>query len=125
MSLNFYCTKFPLDFGQFPIDGPFDGTCTSLTRQGVTKNVAETEIGVILTDKNGKGSVSVVIGPVQTGTYEVTFFVRNAAGCNVSGGGCAEHQATGALSHSADNPSPASHHLAETIRELVASRLTG
>ena len=87
MSLNFYCTTFPLDFGQFPIDGPFDGTCTSLTRQGVTKTVAETEIGVILTDKNGKGSVSVVIGPVQTGTYEVTFFVRNAAGCNVSGGG--------------------------------------
>src|SRR5215472_3006803 len=35
----------------------------------------------------------------------------------LSGSGCAEHQATGALSHSADNPSPASHHLAETIRE--------
>jgi hypothetical protein len=87
MTLNFYCTTFPLDFGQFPTDGPFDGTCTPLTRQGVTKDSAETEIGVVLTDKNGNGSVTVVIGPVSSGTYDVTFFVRNEAGCNVNGGG--------------------------------------
>jgi hypothetical protein len=91
VALNFYCTRFSLDFGQFPIEpsssGPFDGTCTPITRQGVTKTAAETEIGVVLTDKNGNGSVTVVIGPVPSGTYEVTFFVRNGAGCDVNGGG--------------------------------------
>ena len=90
LALTFYCTTFPLDFGQFPIEpsiGPFDGTCFSVTRQGVTQTIAQTEIGVVLTDKNGNGSVTVVIGPVPSGTYEVTFFVRNAAGCDINGGG--------------------------------------
>ena len=36
----------------------------SVTRQGVTQTIAQTEIGVVLTDKNGSGSVTVVIGPV-------------------------------------------------------------
>jgi hypothetical protein len=53
----------------------------------VTKTAAETEIGVVLTDKNGNGSFTVVIGTVPSGTYQVSFFVRNGAGCDVSGGG--------------------------------------
>lgn len=87
LSLNFFCTTFPLNFGQFPMEGPFDGTCISMTRQGVTATIAETEVGVILTDMNGDGSFSVTISPVPAGTYQVEFFVRNGAGCNVNGGG--------------------------------------
>jgi hypothetical protein len=87
LSLNFFCTTFPQDFGQFPMDQPFDGTCQPLTRQGVTADSAETEVGAILTDVHGNGKFTVVIGPVPSGTYNLEFFARNGAGCEVAGGG--------------------------------------
>jgi len=87
VSLNFFCSTFPATFGQFPTERNADGTCIQLTRQGVTATAAEAEVGVVFTDIHGKGSFKVVIGPVASGTYEVEFFARNGAGCNVNGGG--------------------------------------
>src|SRR5215469_3664663 len=85
VSINFFCSTFPSTFGQFPTDGG-GGACQALTRQGVTKDSAEVELGVVLTDIHGNGSFTVVIGPVPSGTYELEFFARDGAGCNVNGG---------------------------------------
>lgn len=95
-SLNFFCSTFPANFGQFPTEENGDGTCITLTRQGVTATVAEVEIGVITTDSTGKGSYKIVVGPVPAGTYELEFFVRNGAGCDfINGGPCdANHAAS-------------------------------
>lgn len=88
-SLNFFCTTFPATFGQFPTEENGDGTCISLTRQGVTATIAEVEVGVITTDIHGKGTYKIVVGPVPSGTYELEFFVRNGAGCDfINGGPC-------------------------------------
>ena len=86
VSINFFCRTFPATFGQFPTDGG-GGACQSLTRQGVTKDSAEVELGVVRTDIHGNGLFSVVVGPVPAGTYELEFFARDGAGCNVNGGG--------------------------------------
>jgi hypothetical protein len=86
VSLNFFCTTFPATFGTFPVDLG-GGTCFTLTRQGVTATAAEVEVGVVLTDANGNGAVNIPITNVAPGTYKILFFVRNGAGCNVSGGG--------------------------------------
>jgi hypothetical protein len=85
-TLNFFCTTFPATFGQFPTDGGA-GACTPLTRQGVTADSAEVEAGALLTDEHGNGKYTIVIGPVPSGTYNLEFFARNGAGCNVNGGG--------------------------------------
>jgi hypothetical protein len=86
VSINFFCSTFPATFGQFPTDGG-GGVCQPLTRQGVTKDSAEIEVGVVTTDIHGNGSFTVVIGPVPSGTYELEFFARDGAGCNLNGGG--------------------------------------
>jgi hypothetical protein len=80
-----FCTTFPATFGQFPVDNG-GGTCTEETRQGVTATTATIELGVVLTDLNGNGSFTVVVGPIAAGTYEVEFQARNGAGCDVIGG---------------------------------------
>lgn len=85
VALNFFCTTFPATFGQFPTDGG-GGACFSLTRQGVTKLAAEVEVGVVTTDLHGNGSFTVAITPVPSGTYQIEFYVRDGAGCNLSGG---------------------------------------
>ena len=85
VSINFFCNRFPATFGQFPTDGG-GGPCQSLTRQGVTRDSAEIEVGVVTTDVHGDGTLTVVIGPVPAGTYELEFFSRDGAGCNVNGG---------------------------------------
>ena len=85
VSINFFCSTFPATFGQFPTDGG-GGPCQSLTRQGVTKDSAEIEVGVVTTDVHGNGTLTVVIGPAPAGTYELEFFARDGAGCNVNGG---------------------------------------
>ena len=84
VSINFFCSTFPATFGQFPTDGG-GGACQALTRQGVTRDSAEIEVGVVTTDIHGNGSFTVVIGPVPSGTYELEFFARDGAGCNVNG----------------------------------------
>ena len=53
----------------------------------MTRDSAEIEVGVVTTDIHGNGSFTVVIGPVPPGTYELEFFARDGAGCNVNGGG--------------------------------------
>jgi hypothetical protein len=85
VALNFFCSKFPATFGQFPTDLG-GGACTALTRQGVTRDSAEVEVGVVLTDVHGNGALSVVIASVPSGTYDLEFFVRDGAGCDISGG---------------------------------------
>jgi hypothetical protein len=87
VALNFFCSTFPNTFGQFPVEENLDGTCIVATKQGVTASIAEIEVGSILTDLHGNGSFKIVIGPVPSGTYQVEFFARNGAGCDVSGGG--------------------------------------
>ena len=85
VSINFFCSTFPATFGQFPTDGA-GGPCQPLTRQGVTKDSAEIEVGVVTTDIHGNGTLTVVMGPVPAGTYELEFFARDGAGRNVNGG---------------------------------------
>ena len=109
-SLNFFCTTFPATFGQFPTEENGDGTCISLTRQGVTATVAEVEVGVITTDLHGNGTYKIVVGPVPSGTYELEFFVRNGAGCDfINGGPCDVNHAE------ADFQSPGPYGTATTI----------
>jgi hypothetical protein len=85
VGIDFFCTTFPANFGQFPVDGG-GGTCTQLTRQSVTATLATVELGVVTTDIHGNGSFTVVIGPVAAGTYDVEFQARDGAGCNLIGG---------------------------------------
>jgi hypothetical protein len=85
VALNFFCSTFPATFGQFPTDMG-GGKCTPLTRQGVTRDSAEVEVGVVLTDRHGNGALTVAIAPVPAGTYDLEFFVRDGAGCDISGG---------------------------------------
>jgi len=85
VGINFFCSTFPPTFGQFPTDGG-GGACQSLTRQGVTRDSAEVELGIVTTDIHGNGSFTVIIGPVPSGSYELEFFARDGAGCNVNGG---------------------------------------
>jgi len=85
VALNFFCDTFPANFGQFPVDA--GGTCFTLNRQGVTRTAAEVEIGVVTTDSHGNGTISVAITGIAPGTYQVEFYVRDGAGCNLNGGG--------------------------------------
>ena len=87
VGVDFYCTTFPSTFGTFPVQGRnSSGTCSSATRQGHTATVAGIDVAVVTTDMHGKGSVSVVISPVPSGTYSAAFVVLNGAGCNLTGG---------------------------------------
>ena len=86
VGLNFFCTTFPVTFGNFPTDGG-GGACQSITRQGVTASVAAVELGVVTTDEHGNGSFKVTIGPIASGTYSAEFQTRDGAGCNLKGGG--------------------------------------
>jgi len=85
VAINFFCSTFPPTFGQF-LNDQGGGACVPLTRQGVTLDVAEVELGVVTTDIHGNGSFTVVIGPVLSGTYQLEFFARNGAGCDLIGG---------------------------------------
>jgi len=87
VSIHFFCSTFPATFGQFPTERNSDGTCTTITRQGVTASLAAVELGVVTTDKNGKGIFTVVVGPVASGMYSLEFIARNGAGCGLTGGG--------------------------------------
>jgi hypothetical protein len=53
VGIDFFCTTFPANFGQFPVDGG-GGTCTQLTRQNVTATLATVELGVVTTDIHGR-----------------------------------------------------------------------
>jgi hypothetical protein len=85
VGINIFCETFPANFGQYPTDLG-GGDCQPLTRQGVTRDYAEVELGVVTTDMHGNGTFTVVIGPVPSGTYEVEFFARDGTGCDVTGG---------------------------------------
>jgi hypothetical protein len=84
VGVHIFCTTFPTTFGQFPAG---TGTCSSITRQGVTKSVTAVEFGVVTTDIHGNGVFSVVVGPIASGTYHLEFTTRNGAGCGLTGGG--------------------------------------
>jgi hypothetical protein len=86
VGLNFFCTTFPVTFGQFPTDGG-GGTCATATKQGVTATFAEVEVGVVTTDLRGNGTFTVVIGPIASGNYDLEFFAHDGAGCELNGGG--------------------------------------
>jgi hypothetical protein len=87
VSIHFFCNTFPSTYGQFPTEENTDGTCVTITRQGVTASVAAVELGVVTTDIHGNGAFSVVVGPVVSGTYTLEFIARNGAGCGLTGGG--------------------------------------
>jgi hypothetical protein len=91
VGINFFCTTFPVTFGNFPTSGG-GGTCESITRQGVSKGVAAVELGVVTTDEHGNGSFKVTVGPIASGTYDLEFQTRDGGGCNLKGGGsdCAD-----------------------------------
>jgi hypothetical protein len=76
-------TELP-DFGQFPFGAT---TCATTIKQGVTDTVDAVELGVILTDIHGNGSVAVSDPKIAPGTYDLEFFARDGAGCGVTGGG--------------------------------------
>jgi len=83
VGVHIFCTTIPPTFGQFPTGG----SCTSITRQGVTETAAAVEFGVVTTDIHGNGKFTVMIGPIASGTYNLEFDTRNGAGCGLSGGG--------------------------------------
>jgi hypothetical protein len=87
VGVHIFCSKFPKTFGQFPVQTPTPGTCTPITRQGVTKTAIAVEFGVVTTDVHGNGSFTVVVGPIVAGTYDLEFDARNGAGCGLTGGG--------------------------------------
>jgi len=84
VGVHIFCTTFTTTFGQFPAG---NGTCTAITRQGVTKSLTAVEFGVVTTDIHGNGTFSVVVGPIAPGTYHLEFETRNGAGCGLTGGG--------------------------------------
>ena len=85
VGIHIFCTTFPTTFGQFPVAGG-GGNCPQLMRQGKTRNVVSVEFGVVTTDRNGKGSFKLVVGPIASGSYDIEFTTRNGAGCNLNGG---------------------------------------
>ncbi|MGH9646235.1 MAG: hypothetical protein ACRD4E_05395 [Bryobacteraceae bacterium] len=85
VGIHMFCSTAPSSFGQFPVTSN-GGNCIPLTRQGVSKSVAAVEFGVVTTDKTGKGSFKVVVGPIASGTYSFEFTARDGAGCNLIGG---------------------------------------
>jgi hypothetical protein len=87
VGVHIFCTTFPANFGQFPVEHNADGTCPVNTKQGVTKTIAAVEFGVVTTDIHGNGSFTVSIGPITSGIYELEFDTRNGAGCALTGGG--------------------------------------
>lgn len=87
VGMHIFCTTFPATFGQFPTHGAGNGSCFTMTRQGVTKAVVAIEMGVVTTDIHGNGSLRVILGPIPSGSYDLEFTVRNGAGCNLTGGG--------------------------------------
>ncbi|MGO4883213.1 MAG: hypothetical protein ACLP59_20695 [Bryobacteraceae bacterium] len=86
VGLTIFCTTFPATFGQFPTDTN-DGNCIPNFLQGVNATAAAVELGVVLTDDVGTGSVKIVVGPITPGTYTLEFDARDGAGCLVTGGG--------------------------------------
>lgn len=58
----------------------------SRRRERHLDRIAWVQVGVVLTDINGNGSFSVVIGPISAGTYDIEFHAENGAGCNLIGG---------------------------------------
>ena len=87
VGIHIFCSTFPKTFGQFPVQTNTPGTCTSITRQGVTKTAVAVEFGVVTTDIHGNGTFTVVVGPIAPGTYDLEFDARNGAGCGLTGGG--------------------------------------
>lgn len=85
VGIHLFCNTTPMSFGQFPVTSS-GGNCVPLVRQGVSGSVAAVEFGVVTTDKNGKGSFKVVVGPIASGTYKFEFTARDGAGCNLIGG---------------------------------------
>ncbi len=87
VGLAMFCTTFPNTFGQFEVFGLDGNACKTFTRQGVTTSLAYVDVGVVTTDIDGTGGFSVVICPIPAGMYNVEFYVRDGAGCNLTGGG--------------------------------------
>jgi hypothetical protein len=84
VGVHVYCPggTAPSMFGQFPVPTG----CGSITRQGVTANVYEAELGVVTTDATGNGVFTVGVAGIAPGTYSLAFTVRDGAGCNLTGG---------------------------------------
>jgi hypothetical protein len=86
VGVHVYCPSGtgPATFGQFPVLG-----CGALTRQGVTANVYAVELGVVTTDAHGNGLFAVAISGLAPDAYQLTFDVRDGAGCDLTGGSTA------------------------------------
>lgn len=82
---HIFCTTFPATFGQFPVAGG-GGTCSAITRQGVTETIKAVEFGAVTTDIRGNGSFTVIVGPITAGSYDLELDARDGAGCNLAGG---------------------------------------
>jgi hypothetical protein len=89
IGLTFFCTTFPANFGQFPVDPAttVNGNCIPVYLQGVNATVSGVELCVVLTDMAGTGSCKVVVDAITPGTYTLEFEARDGAGCEVAGGG--------------------------------------
>ena len=74
--LNFACVP---TFGQ--IAQPPVHVCGPATRQGATEEIEPFELGVVATDAQGNGMLTVDIDQIASGTYELVFDVRVGVGC--------------------------------------------
>ena len=86
VALQLFCTTSPATFGQYPVVSLNNGNCVAITKQGVTKNSASVELGVVTTDIHGNGTFSVVVGPIAAGSYDLEFDAQDGAGCFLIGG---------------------------------------
>ncbi len=84
VAVAIFCTTPPANFGRFPVE---NSACNPITRQGKTAGDTGVELGAILTDSTGAGSITISTGALPAGSYTVEFVVRNGAGCAVTGGG--------------------------------------
>lgn len=78
------CVGAPRGFGNFPAS-----PCVRLTREGRTAHASAVELGVVLTDGGGNGTVTLHLLGAPIGVHRLAFTVRDGAGCRVTGGGAA------------------------------------
>jgi hypothetical protein len=85
VGVTVYCPSgsAPATFGQFPV---IPDACSTASRQGVTANVYVVELGVVTTDAHGNGLLAVAVNGLAADTYNLSFDVRDGAGCHLTGG---------------------------------------
>ena len=71
------CSSSLATFGQYKANW----SCGSATRQSVTANKQDIDLGVVQTDNSGNGLYETTITGIAPGTYRIQYWVRKGVGC--------------------------------------------